>query len=217
MSTIKKLVQVMSLSLGIGALISIEASAIQVDMAPGLWEHTIKMSGDAMTAQQQAQSEQMQKAMEKMKEQMANMPADKREMMEKMMDQHGVKMTDKGITTSNMQMQMTKDGTKLKVCVTKEDVERGEIPTRDQEKCTEKYTQVNAKTIKTTFECKGAMESHGEAQITFNDSKSYTGTSTVYTTNDGKTMTMHSEQSGQWLSNDCGDIKPYTHPQTKTK
>lgn len=190
----------------IAAGVSLNAQAIYVDMKPGLWEHTFKLSEGSLGAVTGVQQEQMTKAMEEMKKQLANMPPEQRKMMEDMMAKQGIKISDKGIDVAAQNLQISKDGTTLKVCLTKAQIDSGEMP--QPENCEQKITQVSANVLKSTFVCKGEHPVSGEGQIVFQSDKAYTGTTKVTTEINKKMETVEGTQSGKWLSSDCGDIKP---------
>ena len=101
------------------------ASAQQ--MKPGLWEITTNMKGAAggMMAEQQA----------KMKAQMASMTPEQRKMMQEMMAKHGVQMSGNAITSRQ--------------CMTKEMVERNEMPSQ-QGDCKTTKQQKTGNTMKFT-------------------------------------------------------------------
>lgn len=153
-------------------------------MRPGLWEHSFTMK---------SQSGQMEKAMSEMHQQMAAMPPEQRKMMEQMMAQQGM-----GVGTP---------GKSVKVCITKEQAERDEIP-QQEGNCTQQVVQRSGNTIKVKFSCAGNPPTSGEGEITFLSPTAYTGKTTVNTTVDGKPERMTMDQTGKWLSGDCGSIKP---------
>jgi hypothetical protein len=153
-------------------------------MRPGLWEHSFTMK---------SQSGQMEKAMSEMQQQLASMPPDQRKMMEQMMAQQGRGMGAKG---SSIQM-----------CITKEQAERDEVP-QQEGGCSQQVMQRTANTIKVKFSCTGNPPTSGESEVTFASPTAYTGKSVVNTTVEGKPERMTMDQSGKWLSADCGSIKP---------
>ncbi len=190
--------------------LSFNAHAFHVDMKPGLWEHKFKMDARDQSAAQKAQAEQMAGAMEEMKKQMANLPADQRKMMEDMMAQQGIKVSDKGVEMPSQGVQITKDGTTVKACLTQEDIDRGELPKGD-DNCEEQITQAAPNVLKVVYICSGEHPSRGEGTIIFQNNKSYTGDVAYTTAIDGKQETFRAVQSGKWLSSNCGDIKPRAH------
>lgn len=156
----------------------------QTRMRPGLWEHSYTMK---------SQSGQMEKAMAEMQQQMASMPPEQRKMMEQMMAKQG--------------MGMGAQGKSIKMCITKEQAERDELP-RQEGNCTQQIVQRTGNTVKMKFSCSGNPPTSGESEVTFSSPNAYTGRSIVTTTIDGKPDRMTMEQSGKWLSADCGNIKP---------
>jgi hypothetical protein len=153
-------------------------------MKPGLWEMNNKMSGG-----------QMDQAMADMQRQMAQMPPDQRRQMEAMMAQRGVKVVPGA-----------GGGMAAQVCMTREMVERNEVPTR--EGCTSTQQQRAGNKIKVAFTCTNPPSS-GEGEVSFTPD-SYTSHMTIKTTVQGRSETMVMDGTGKWLGADCGSIKPVT-------
>lgn len=147
---------------------------------PGLWEHSYSMK---------TESGLVEGAMS----QLANLAPEQRAMMEQMMTAQGISLGPKGNT--------------IRVCISKEDAERGEVPQMDSD-CTQKILHRSANTIKVGFSCASDPPTRGEGEITFISPKAYTGKAVVQTIVQGVTEQMNIEQKGKWLSADCGDVKP---------
>lgn len=173
--------------------ISMSAFAVHVDMAPGLWEQSYKLDNSAANAAQQGNIAKMQKRMEEMKQQLAKMPPEQRKIVEGMLAQQNMRVTDDGIAH--------------KVCISLEEIKRGELP-KPEENCENNVTQTSPKTFKITYSCKGRTQSQGVNEITFQNSKSFTGKINAVMNMNNKPEAIHGEMSGQWLSSDCGAIKP---------
>jgi hypothetical protein len=156
----------------------------QTKMRPGLWEHSFTMK---------SQSGQMEKSMSEMQQQMASMPPEQRKMMEEMMAKQG--------------MSMGAGGKSVKMCITKEQAERDELP-QQEGRCTQQIMQRTANMMKVKFSCTGNPPTSGESEVTFASPTAYTGKTTVNTQVDGKPERMNMDQSGKWLSADCGGVKP---------
>ena len=156
--------------------------------ALGLWEHSIGMK---------SQGGEMEKAMAEMHKQMAAMPPEKRQQMEQMMASRG--------------MTMGAEGTRVKVCVSKEQAARPVEPRMNPD-CTRQDVQRSGNTMKFRFECSKPRTSSGEGELTFLSDKAYAGKTTVTTQVRGQPQQMNMEMSGQWLSADCGDIQPSAMP-----
>ncbi|MGZ8202576.1 MAG: DUF3617 domain-containing protein [Burkholderiales bacterium] len=165
---------------------SLAANASAQTLKPGLWEITHNMksaSGDMEKARAQAQ------------QQMANMSPEQRKMMEDMMAKHGMKMGSTGPA-----------GTTARVCLTKDMVERNEIPAQ-QGDCTVSKQQRSGNTIKYAFTCNNPPSS-GEGQYTFVNPEAYMFKTAFKTSVQGKSETMSMDGSGKWLGADCGSLKP---------
>ena len=156
-------------------------------LKPGLWEVTNKMQGG---------SGQMQDAMAGMQKQMASMPPEQRKMIEEQMAKSGVKMGSAGPA----------GGMSVKICMTKEMVEKNEVPAQ-QGDCKTTSQGRSGNTMKMAFACTNPPSS-GEGQVTFSGSEAYTSRMSVSTRVDGKPEKIDMEGSGKWLGSDCGNVKP---------
>ncbi len=156
-------------------------------LKPGLWEITNKM---------QSGSGQMENAMAQMQKQMASMPPEQRKMIEEQMAKSGVKMSSGGPA----------GGMSVKVCMTREMVEKNELPAQ-QGDCKTTSQSRSGNTMKMAFACTNPPSS-GDGQVTFNGPESYTSKMNVSTQVQGKPEKMTMEGNGKWLAADCGDIKP---------
>jgi hypothetical protein len=188
------------------SVINVNALAVSVDMKPGLWEYTIKMDGAGASAEQKSQQEQLAKGLEAMKKQFENLPPEQQKMIEGMMAAQGINPTDSSLDMATKGMQILKDGTIVKECVTQAEIDRGELP-EISDGCEHKLTQLSSKVIKVSYTCNGTPPSQGESIITFQSPKAYTGNATFTTSIGNRTETYNAQQSGKWLSSNCGDIK----------
>jgi hypothetical protein len=171
------------------ALVSATFCATAQTMKPGLWQINNKLSSS---------SGEMEKAMAEAQKQLANMPPDQRKMMEDMMAKQGVGMGAGAGTTS------------VKVCMTKEMVERHEVVTQ-QGDCKHTTSPRTGNTMKFSFVCT-KPPSTGEGQVTFVSPEAYSMKMTLNTTANGKAETMNMDATGKFLSAECGAIKPLTLP-----
>jgi hypothetical protein len=151
-------------------------------MKPGLWEINNKMGGNA----------EMDNAMAEMQKQLSSMPPDQRKQMEAMMAQRGVKLAPAGAG----------GGMTVQMCMTREMVERNDMPMQDG--CRTTQNQKSGNTMKVAFSCTNPPSS-GEGTFTFNGSEGYTSHMTV---RDGKGQATTMDATGRWLKADCGDVKP---------
>ena len=151
-------------------------------MKPGLWEINNKASGG-----------QAGDAMAQMQKELAGMPPEQRKQMEAMLAQRGVQMAPGA-----------GGGMAMRMCMTKEMVERNEVPTRDG--CTYTSQKGSGNTAKVAFSCKNPP-STGEGEVKFTP-ESYTSHMTIRTTEGGRTETMVMDATGKWLKADCGNVKP---------
>lgn len=171
-------------------LLAASACAGAQTMKPGLWEINNKMQMDGKMGQEMARAQQ----------EMANMPPEQRKMMQDMMAKQGVTMGKQGPGNIGM-----------KVCMTKEMVERNEMPSQ-KDGCKQTTSPRSGKTMKISFTCTNPPSS-GEGQITFVSPEAYTMNMTMNTVAEGRPQKMNMDASGKWLSADCGAIKPGGMPQ----
>lgn len=163
------------------AVLAFAAPAFAQTMKPGLWEINNKMSGG-----------QADQAMAELQKQLAQMSPEQRKQMEAMMAQRGMRMAP---AAGGMAVQM---------CMTREMVERNDVPTRDG--CTSTRQQRSGNTIKVAFTCANPPSS-GEGEVSFTP-ESYTSHMVIKTAAQGRNETMVVDATGKWLKADCGDVKP---------
>ena len=173
------------------ALTAFACTAGAQTLKPGLWEVTHKMSGG-----------QMDHNMAQMQQQMAAMPPEQRKMMEDMMAKQGVKMGPGG-----------PGGVSVKVCMTKEMVERNDLPAQ-QGDCKTTHQSRSGGNMKFGYTCANPPSS-GEGQMTFISPEAYEMKVVVNSQVRGKPETMNMAGGGKWLGGDCGSIKPITAPAAK--
>jgi hypothetical protein len=152
-------------------------------LKPGLWEVNQKMD---MGGAQDPRMAQMQ-------QQMANMPPEQRKAMEAAMAKQGVKMGPGG-------------GMNIQMCLTKEMVERNELPAQRGD-CKTTQQPRSGNTMKMAFSCSNPPSS-GEGEVTFASPEAYSMKMTVTTQVQGKPEKMKMDAAGKWLKADCGDVKP---------
>lgn len=161
---------------------SVEAAP--ATLRPGLWEHTTAIK---------SQSGEMEKAKKQMDQQMASMPPEQRKMMEQMMASQGIAQTPQGNS--------------VKTCITPQDAKLNIVPQTDQ-RCKQQILKQSGNSVRFKYECQGNPHSSGEGEYIIKNNKAYTGKMSVRTTVQGHTEVMQMDQSGKWLSDDCGKLKP---------
>ncbi len=177
-----------ALALSAAALAPASAQQPMQKMRPGLWEHSVSMK---------SQSGQVEAAMVQAQKSLASLPPAQRKQMEDMLAAQGIGLGigDKGHT--------------IKVCVTPEQAALDSFP--QQEGCTQKVQRVDAGTMKISFSCKGDADTpptSGEGTVNFQGPKAYTGQFRINTAANGKAEQIDMAQSGKWLSDTCGAVKP---------
>ncbi len=168
-----------------GAGMNVSAQTLK----PGLWEIKNNMSSG---------SGELEKAMATAQQELAKLPADKRKMMEAMMAKQGI---DLGVGSSIPT---------LKACLTQEMIERNDV-TGQQGDCQHTVLPRTGNTLKFSFVCSNPPSS-GEGQATFVSPEAYTVKMNIKTQAKGNTETMAWQSSGQFLSPECGAIKPLSLP-----
>jgi hypothetical protein len=174
------------------SLLMLAAPAGAQTLKPGLWEvtHKTQMTGTAKGQDPMAQVNQ----------QLAGMTPEQRRQVEAMMAKNGVKM---GSAAPG-------GGMTMKVCMTKEMVERQAFPSQ-QGDCKTTQQSRSGNTMKMAFACTKPPSS-GEGQFTVMSPEAYTMKMAVTSTATGKPEKVDMEGSGKWLGADCGSIKPVSLP-----
>jgi uncharacterized protein YneF (UPF0154 family) len=168
------------------AVLAASASAGAQGLKPGLWEVTQKI---------QTQSGETERAMADMQKQMAAMPPEQRKQIEEMMARQGVKPGGGGDMS-------------VKVCMTKEMIERNDMPMQQQRgDCKTTQQSRSGNTMKMAYTC-ATPPSSGEGEITYIGSEGYSMKMDVTTEVRGKPEKMNMQGSGKWMGADCGTVKP---------
>jgi len=151
---------------------------------PGLWETktTIKNA-------------KMDEAMAKMQGQLASMSPEQRQMVEGMMAKQGVGMSGNTMTG--------------RVCISKEQAAAGGAPQSDS-RCQSKEVSRTATSVKYSYACKDGGSGSGE--ITFGSPTTYTMHNVSDQVVDGKPEHVEMNSTGNWVSDDCGSVKPFAIP-----
>lgn len=173
------------------SLLSACSLASAQSMRPGLWETAFTMK---------SQSGQMEQGMARAQQEMANLPPEQRKMIEQMMAQKGVSMGGPGGMGASS----------IRVCMSKEQAERLDMPQRDS-RCSQEIVQRSASGMKIRFNCAGDPPTSGEGEISFLSPTAYSGRMVVNTQIQGKPERMTMDQTGKWLGEDCGALKPVKH------
>ncbi|MCY1163426.1 hypothetical protein D9M73_32770 [compost metagenome] len=174
---------------GLSAL-AFAAPAIAQTMKPGLWQSTNKIGG----------SPAMDQAMAQMQQQMANMPPAQRKQMEDMLARQGMSMG--GASNGGMGMKM---------CITREMIERNQLPIQQKGNCTTTISDKTRSSMKVRLTCTDPPSS-GEGIYTFQGDSAYTMSMNITSTVKGVQTNTSIAASGSWLGSDCGNIKPMEPP-----
>jgi hypothetical protein len=136
---------------------------------------------------------------------MKNMPKISPEQMEQMrkMGVHVPQMQDGGMVT--------------KVCITKEMAEREQMPmTQNESDCQTKNYQRSGNTYSVDVVCNGPdLKGNGKMKGKMNGSESFSSTYDFKGTAHGQPINQKHENSGKWLSTDCGNVKPMAETPVK--
>ena len=165
--------------------IALAPASAQEKIRPGLWENSVTLK---------SQSGQLEAALAQAQQALANMPPAQRKQMEQMMAAQG------------MHIRSGPQGTTVQVCITPEQAALEQIP--QQKGCTQKVQRVDANTLQVAFQCKGQPPTSGEGTVHFQGPTAYNGNFKIKTVQNGKPEQIDMAQSGKWLSDDCGAIKP---------
>jgi hypothetical protein len=171
----------------LAALLAVALPAGAQMLKPGLWEVRNKMQGG---------SGQMQDAMSQMQKQLSSMPPEQRKLIEEQMAKSGVKMDAGGPA----------GGMTVKMCMTREMVEKNEIPAQNGD-CKTTAQNRAGNTMRMAFACTNPP-STGQSQVTFYTPEWYAMKMEISTQVEGKPEKINMEGDGRWLAADCGSVKP---------
>ena len=157
---------------------------------PGLWEHSVqRMTGpDGQVA---ADVKQLQAAL-------ADLPPEQRKMMEKMMAEQGVSMSDTGIKGVTQ------------VCLTPEDAKLDELPGVPQG-CKQTVTRGSGDIWTVNAECVARPDQPASilrGTFRLQGSTAYSGDYTVTTRGGAPSPPVKMKTEGRWLAAACGDVQP---------
>lgn len=155
------------------------AETLTLDVEPGLWQHSFSI---------QTASGELERAMQQLEQQLASMPAAQRQMMEKMISSQGMSFDLKGRS--------------MEVCLTQQEIDRGQLPQQDG--CQQQISQTGDNSYSFSFSCDTNPPTSGEGEMTFSSRKAYSGSASFTTEVNGKAEKMTMQQSGKWLKADCG-------------
>jgi hypothetical protein len=165
-----------------GALLWLPAAAQKSEA--GLWEYRITLKSG---------SGRMEGAMAQMQQELAKMPPEQRKMMEQMMASQG--------------MGIGGGANAVRLCISKEQAERDEMPTGD-DKCRPTSLTRSGNTLRFAFVCEGEPPTQGKGSYTFQGGRAFSGQTVMDTVVDGKPERIESQIQGRWLGADCGIIQP---------
>lgn len=154
------------------------AQTVKLDMEPGLWQQSFKIS---------SQSGEMEKMLREAQQQIAALPEAQRKMMEEMFKEQG--MSFDGVNGS------------VEVCVTEEEIAQGMLP--DMDECSQQLKQIDKNRFQFSFSCATEPPSSGSGEIIFSDRKTYQGQAEFVADVNGKQEQMRLEQKGRWLHASC--------------
>ncbi|RUO27028.1 DUF3617 domain-containing protein [Aliidiomarina minuta] len=157
---------------------SVLAADFELDIKPGLWEHSFSM---------ESESGAMESAIEEALRQLQSLPESQRRMVENMMREQGINLDLAGST--------------MQICITEEDIQRGSLP--QQENCEQSIEQQTDDTLYFDFECAGDPPYSGQGSMTLVNREHYTGSAEFSTEMAGRQEHIQMTQEGYWLQDDC--------------
>jgi hypothetical protein len=192
------------LSVAVLSLASAQSFSVQVDIKPGLWEHTMKFDEGSIKAMQKEQQLNMDKQLETMKKRMAELPPEQRAQVEEVIKQQGGDVNQLGSAFLGQALQEIAKPQISKECLTQEQIDKGLFSTSEKD-CRSEITKTGGNTFKMVADCKG---SHSEIDITVQNPKLYTGAAVFTSDEAGSKRVVKASLAHKWLSSDCGSIRP---------
>jgi hypothetical protein len=152
---------------------------------PGLWKNQVDFK---------TESGELEKQMKQLRQQLEQLPEAQRKMMASMMKSQGV---DFDLETQT-----------FRSCVSKARAEQGAFNVSENNECqTTDITKQDGNTV-LSFSCDGEKNT-GTGTVTFYSDGSYSGESQTTADINGKQEHITMMHSGEWISSDCGTLKPY--------
>jgi len=161
-----------------------QPAAQSLKIQPGLWEQTMTVK---------SQSGRVENVMGLLQAQMDLLPPEQRRRMEETLAAQGVSLGDKVNT--------------YRICVSEDQADLDQVQLAD-ENCTQEVVQRSGNSLRLKFNCTGTPPASGEGEITILNPGEYQGQATIQTQVGGLSEQVRIDQTGRWLSSDCGDIKP---------
>jgi hypothetical protein len=180
----------------VAAIAALSGTAVlaQPRIRPGLWEETVAIKTD---------NAQANAAMEQMKARLASMPPEQRAAMERMMASHGMGTSPGGAPNV------------VRVCITKEQIDRGFTPDRDRH-CSRMNVSTSGNVTSFDFACNS--EQHkvtGHGTFTAMGDTAFAVSTVADTASQKMAMHVQSDIAGKFVSGNCGDVKPMETPPAK--
>lgn len=184
-------------------LASANSVAVQINVKPGLWEHTMKLDEKSVAAVQKEHQQDIQQGIAEMKKRFAEMPPEQRAQLESILKAQGNSVD----LDSLANIPVGKEPVVSKECITQAQIDEG-VLSSTKGNCKTQATQVSSGVFKIVSECKeNGLPHHDEVLVTVQNPKSYTGKASFASEKVGNTP-VQATLSGKWLSSDCGSVKP---------
>jgi hypothetical protein len=168
--------------LAAGAFLSLPASA--QDMKPGLWEQTNNASYS--DGKVQANMGDIQKLI-------ANLSPDQRQQVQQTLQRNGV------------QMDLANGAMNSKLCLTREMIERKQLPIQDGD-CRTQMTPAGGNRLQVSFTCTRPRAS-GEGEMTIDSPTAYHAQVRIHN-EDQPNQVVNMDVAGRWAGADCGNVRP---------
>ena len=165
-------------------------SAIAADVPPikpGLWE--------MVNESQQLDGQPMPNYSAQMAEQLKNMPPQMRQQIEAQMKAQGIQMAP-----------AAGGGAAVRMCLTQDMISRNEWQ-RSDGACLNQTVSRSGNTWRWKVSCT-QPPGQGEGSTTFTSPEAYSGEVRMTTQHGGKPQTMTMKHRANWISSDCGGLKP---------
>jgi hypothetical protein len=150
-----------------------------------------------------------------MEKQLADLPPEKRKIMEDMLAKQRMNM---GALSGDPGTSVSGNTSVTKWCLSKEMAAQRQLPIQHQGNCMNTYSVLDGNRQKISFTCTGPTMS-GESIVSFSGDSAYSASMhariQVASSATGTPEIMNAESTGKWLGPDCGDVKPFQMPQPK--
>ena len=164
--------------LAAATLLSTVGQAQDLNVRPGLWEHSLDLKSE---------SGRLEQALDMARAQLALLPPQQRQMMENMMARQGIKFDLVNQSFQN--------------CISEEEAASGEFTFAEEGGCEHTAVSEDGSATRISFVC-----AQGQGELVLENGSEYTGQSSMELEFNGTVENVTASHSGRWLGASCAAL-----------